>query len=206
MSSSLGPRAAATEVAAAAAAATAAAAAAARPPPPPPPRTAATAAAAAATAALAAGDRRRGTARCWRRSRSCTSSRPSSCRPTSASAGDPRRRPASLVEVLRAVLALLAPDDDAVPLGALLLLLVLVGEDLVGGDAQLAHRLPRRQILQLGLGAEVADQDHLVHAAAMVPPMKTQHAFALRIGQVFSERENLLRFLRSCFASCASPW
>src|SRR5262249_6781833 len=65
---------------------------------------------------------------------------------------------APLVEVLRAVLALLAPGDHPVPLGAFLLLLVLVGEALVGGDAHLAHRLPRRQMLQLRLGAEVADE------------------------------------------------
>ena len=72
---------------------------------------------------------------------------------------------APLVEVLRAVLRGLAPHHHAVPLGALLLLVLLVGVALVGGEPHLAHRLPRRQILELGLGAEIADQDDLVHAA-----------------------------------------
>src|SRR6185436_3720612 len=48
---------------------------------------------------------------------------------------------ATLVEILRTVLSGLAPHHDAMPLGAFLPLLALVGEHFVGGDSHLAHRL-----------------------------------------------------------------
>ena len=71
---------------------------------------------------------------------------------------------AALVEVLRAVLRGLPPHDEAVPLRLLLLLARLVGPPLVRREAHLAHGLAGVRVLQLGLGTEVPDQDHLVDA------------------------------------------
>src|SRR6266478_2045026 len=72
---------------------------------------------------------------------------------------------AALGEVLSAVLRRLAPDDDAVPLGPLLLLACLVRPRLVGGDGEVRHRLPAGRVPDLGITAQIADQDDLVDAA-----------------------------------------
>src|ERR1700690_2356951 len=47
---------------------------------------------------------------------------------------------AALGEILTAGLSLLAPDDDVVPLGLLLLLALLIGPALGGGDGELRDR------------------------------------------------------------------
>ena len=69
---------------------------------------------------------------------------------------------AALGEVLRADLGALAPHHDAVPLGALLALTVLVVPALAGRDAQLADALPARRVPHVGIGAEVSDEDDFV--------------------------------------------
>src|SRR5947209_6811658 len=68
----------------------------------------------------------------------------------------------ALGEVLAGDLGLLAPDDDLVPLGLLLLLAVLVPPAAVGGQGEAGDRLPRRGRPHLGVAAQVADQDHFV--------------------------------------------
>src|SRR5690606_34906717 len=73
---------------------------------------------------------------------------------------------APLAQVLATQLAELSPGDDAVPLGALLLLPALVGPALARRQTELAHRVAARDVAQLGIGAEVSDQDDLVHTTS----------------------------------------
>src|SRR5437660_415849 len=84
----------------------------------------------------------------------------------------PRLQPAldidlpALGQVLAAQLCGLAPDHDAVPLGAFLLLALLVGPVLVGGDGEVGHRLSAGRVSDFGILAQIAYQDDLVDAAA----------------------------------------
>src|SRR5690606_4175266 len=76
-----------------------------------------------------------------------------------------------LAQVLAAELAELAPDDDAVPLGALLALAGrLVRPGVGGGEAEVRHRLPARREAHLGVGPQVPEQNHLVHACHRIAP------------------------------------
>src|SRR5205807_8415596 len=72
----------------------------------------------------------------------------------------------ALGEVFAAVFRGLAPDHDAVPLGPFLLLALLVGPVLVGGDGEIGHRLSAGRVSDFGILAQVAYQDDLVDAAA----------------------------------------
>src|SRR5437660_6996891 len=84
----------------------------------------------------------------------------------------PRLQPAldidlpALGQVLAAQLCGLAPDHDAVPLGAFLLLALLVGPVLVGGDGEVGYRLSAGRVSDFGILAQIAYQDDLVDAAA----------------------------------------
>src|SRR5262249_48229438 len=68
----------------------------------------------------------------------------------------------ALTQVLAAVLALLSPDDDVVPLGTLLALALGVVPHLAGGEGKLAHRPAGAGEADLGIFSEVADEDDLV--------------------------------------------
>src|SRR5207248_5765994 len=65
---------------------------------------------------------------------------------------------APLGEVLAARLALLAPHDDVVPLGALLALPFLVVPHLAGRDREARHRASIRREAHLRILSEVPDQ------------------------------------------------
>src|SRR3954451_21828996 len=69
---------------------------------------------------------------------------------------------AALREILGADLRALAPHDDAVPLGALLALSVLVVPALARREPQLADALPARRVPHVGISAEITDQNDLV--------------------------------------------
>src|SRR5207248_9858409 len=84
--------------------------------------------------------------------------------------------------VLAAQLSGLAPDHDAVPLGPLLLLTLLVGPVLVGGDGEVRHRLSARGVPDLRILAQVADQDDLVDAAACHARLASSEAGTLAQG------------------------
>src|SRR4029079_2379874 len=77
----------------------------------------------------------------------------------------------ALGEVLAGDLGLLAVADDVVPLGLLLALTVAVLEPPAGGDAEVGHRLAGGQRADLGVAAQVADEDHLVHHVGVRPPL-----------------------------------
>src|SRR5262249_39778790 len=81
---------------------------------------------------------------------------------------------AAFGQVLADDLRLLAPHHHAMPLGGFLLLSALVGPALGSGDAQVGDRLLARGVTQLGVRAEIADQNHLVdatHGATPFVPM-----------------------------------
>src|SRR4030095_12285098 len=71
----------------------------------------------------------------------------------------------ALGEVLADDLRLLAPHHHAMPLGGFLLLTALVGPAFGGGDAEIGDCLLPGGVAQLGVRAEVADEDDLVDAA-----------------------------------------
>src|SRR6185295_3703178 len=68
-------------------------------------------------------------------------------------------------EVLADDLGLLAPHHHPMPLGGFLLLAVLVGPLLGGGNAEVRDRLLALREAQLRVRTQIADQDHLVDAA-----------------------------------------
>jgi hypothetical protein len=74
---------------------------------------------------------------------------------------------ATLREVLAALLRLLPPDLDVVPLGLLLALPgLLVGPGAGGGDAEVGDCLAAGRVTNLGILSEVPDEDDLVHHGA----------------------------------------
>ena len=68
----------------------------------------------------------------------------------------------ALREVLPDDLRLLAPHHDPMPLGGFLLLAALVGPALGGGEAEVRHGLLAGGVAQLGVGAQISDQNDLV--------------------------------------------
>src|SRR5690606_26793208 len=72
----------------------------------------------------------------------------------------------ALLEVLRADLGEAVPRDHAVPLRLLDEVAVAVLVGLVRGDVEVAHGRAAAGVAQLGVGAEVADEDDLVDSAA----------------------------------------
>src|SRR5436309_6256956 len=70
----------------------------------------------------------------------------------------------ALGEVLAHDLRLLAPHHHAVPFRGFLLLAALVGPALGGGKAKVRDRLLPRRVAKLRVGAQVTDQDDLVHS------------------------------------------
>src|SRR5690606_11420053 len=72
----------------------------------------------------------------------------------------------ALLEVLRADLGEAVPRDHAVPLRLLDEVAVAVLVGLVRGDVEVAHGRAAAGVAQLGVGAEVADEDDLVNSAA----------------------------------------
>src|SRR5262249_37405184 len=72
----------------------------------------------------------------------------------------------ALAQVLGGDLGQPAEERHAVPFGTLLLLAaLLVAPALAGGDAQVGDGRARGHGAGLGVGAEIADQDHFVHSA-----------------------------------------
>ncbi len=71
-------------------------------------------------------------------------------------------------------LSLLSPEIDVVPFGPFLSLARLVVPDFRRGDAELRDRGPARSKSQLGVPAQIADENHLVHATHI------RHAFGTR--------------------------
>ena len=69
-------------------------------------------------------------------------------------------------------LGLLAPQVDVVPLGALLPLAALVVPHFGGGEAELGNGSAARRVAQLGVAAEIADQNYFIdrsHRTTILP-------------------------------------
>ena len=75
---------------------------------------------------------------------------------------------AALLQVLAADLGLTGEEADPMPLGGLLLVAVLVFPDVAGGQAQVGHGVAVGQVAQLGIGAEVADEDDFVDGCHVI--------------------------------------
>src|SRR4029077_19161499 len=75
-----------------------------------------------------------------------------------------------LDEVLLQALGALAPEADAVPLGALLLLPALVVPHFGRRETEGGDRRAARGVAKLRVTSEVADENDLVHAAHMRLP------------------------------------
>ena len=82
----------------------------------------------------------------------------------------------SLREVLLQALGLLAPQVDVVPLGSFLRASRLVVPFLGGREAEFGDGRSARRVAQLGVTAQVADQNHFVDAAHE-SPQKLNTAF-----------------------------
>src|SRR5262249_19595915 len=76
----------------------------------------------------------------------------------------------ALLAVLADDLGGLAPHDHAVPLGLFLLLTVAVGPALGRREAQVGDGLAALRESHLRIGAEIANQDHLVHTHMSLSP------------------------------------
>src|SRR5688572_1028320 len=75
----------------------------------------------------------------------------------------------ALGQVLLQALCLLAPENDAVPLCLLLLLIVAVVPDLRRREIECGDGGAAGRIAELRIATEVADEDNLVDAAHVVP-------------------------------------
>ncbi len=75
---------------------------------------------------------------------------------------------AALLQVLARDLRLAAEQDDAVPLGAFLLLAALVLPLLGRRDVEVGDRIAAGRVARLRIAAQVAEQDHLVHRCHLV--------------------------------------
>src|SRR5262249_39047088 len=73
-----------------------------------------------------------------------------------------------LRQLLRADFGGLAPHDDAVPLGALLALTVLVLPALAGRQAELVHAGVAGRVAHVGIRTQVPDEDDFVDSASHV--------------------------------------
>ena len=71
----------------------------------------------------------------------------------------------ALGQVLLQALRLLAPEHDAVPLGLFLTLIVAVVPDLGRRQIERGHRRAAWRVAQLRVATQIADENHLVHAA-----------------------------------------
>src|SRR5262249_12790344 len=96
----------------------------------------------------------------------------------------------ALGQVLLTDLGRFAPHDDTVPFGPLLLLTVLVRPRFVGGEADVAHRLPAGRVAKLGVGPEVADENDLVDTAC-------RHVCSLRSKRYHARLTRHLRIART---------
>ena len=96
----------------------------------------------------------------------------------------------TLLEVLAAQFAELSPDDDAVPLGAFLLLVAgLVRPGLAGRDVEVRDCLPGRREADLRVLAEVTDENDLVDSACHV--LLLSRTTPLRGGCVWSATSSM---------------
>src|SRR5262245_6285999 len=75
----------------------------------------------------------------------------------------------ALRQVLLQALRLLAPQDDAVPLGFFLALSALVVPHLGRRKVQRRHGSATRRVAELRIAAKIADEDYFVHASHRCP-------------------------------------
>ena len=61
------------------------------------------------------------------------------------------------------------PGDDVVPFSALLAGTGAIAEGVAGRERELGHGLARRQVTDLWIAAEVADQNYLIHRHRLPP-------------------------------------
>src|SRR5262249_5484243 len=94
----------------------------------------------------------------------------------------------TLGEVLPGGLRLAPPHDDVVPLGLFLPVAVLVLPASAGGEREARDGLPVGGGADLGIAAQVADQDHFVdHAALLVVCAVGRAKRAFRLGSKLAE-------------------
>src|SRR4029077_18364167 len=78
------------------------------------------------------------------------------------------------LEVLPADLRLLAPDDDSMPFGPLLLRARFVRPLLVGREGEVADRILAGGVFELRIPPQITDQDHFVDARHCSSSMLSQ--------------------------------
>src|SRR6266852_7402379 len=66
-------------------------------------------------------------------------------------------------QILLGDFGLFAPDDDLVPLGALLALAVAIFVGFVGGDGKIGDGLAASGVARLGIAAQAADENDFIH-------------------------------------------
>src|SRR5437899_3294223 len=91
----------------------------------------------------------------------------------------------TLLQILLGDFRLLAPDDDLVPLGALLAFAVTVFVGFIGGQRKICDGLAAAGVARLGIAAEAADEDDFVDGHKRIPPAERKIAWGE--GKVKSE-------------------
>ena len=74
----------------------------------------------------------------------------------------------TLLQVLLRDFGLFAPDDNLVPLGALLALAVFVFVGFVGGDGEIRHGLTTACVASFGIAAKTTDEDHFIYGHVLL--------------------------------------
>ena len=69
----------------------------------------------------------------------------------------------TLFEILLGDFSLLAPDDNLVPLGALLALAIAIFVGFVCRDGKIGYSLAAARVAGLGIAAEAADENNFIH-------------------------------------------